>query len=55
MEDEQAVIGEEGLKLPDGTPLSSLETIQAEMRPGSALFYGGALYHGAGANTMWSR
>ena len=41
--------GKEAL-LPDGRKLASLQTVQAEMTPGSALLYGGAIYHGAGAN-----
>lgn len=35
---------------PDGTKLSDHRIVPAEMSDGSALVYGGAVYHGAGAN-----
>ena len=36
---------------PDGRPLQSMETVQAEMRAGSVCLFGGSMYHAGGANT----
>ena len=41
---------EGGARLPDGSPLNELDTIQATMTAGSALVWSGSLYHGGGAN-----
>ena len=36
--------------MPDGRLLQEIETVQAEMPPGSVFLWGGSIYHGAGAN-----